>query len=215
MNLRLVYYFIAFQIHETEVMKTKYFFSSLVFLFALFLLSGCASGISRTGYQLPAGRTSKDLPLRPIAIQCNAKYDTNDVVTLGAIHAYDTGFSTRCDEAYVLDVFCREGNMLGADLINITEEHQPDVWSSCYRARAQFLRFKDSDKAKTLVSDAKYASDLIIKRSTDANKRNLEMITAGVMAGPLAVLIVGEATDPNNHPDFTNSVPNPKNVRKP
>ena len=86
------------------------------------LASGCAAGISRTGYQLPAGQTSKDLPRRPIAIQCNAKYDTNDVIVLGSIHAYDTGFSTDCDEAKILDIFCREASMVGADLINIAEE---------------------------------------------------------------------------------------------
>jgi len=77
----------------------------MVLCCAAILASGCAAGISRTGYQLPPGQTSKDLPKHPIAIQDNVKYDTHDVVVLGSIHAYDNGFSTDCDEAYVLDIF--------------------------------------------------------------------------------------------------------------
>jgi hypothetical protein len=178
------------------------------------LASGCAAGISRIGYQLPQGKTPKDLQRCPIAIQCNVQYDTNDVAVLGSIHAYDTSVSIDCDEAYVLDIFCREGCMLGADLINITEENQPDLWSSCYRARAQFLRFKDREKVNGLLSNAKYAPNLIIGRSAKSNKRNIEVITGAVVAGPLGMLAVWSATDPNNHPNYTNSIP-PKDVKKP
>src|ERR1039457_279007 len=150
---------------------------------ALFL-SGCAAGISRTGYQLPIGQTSKDLPKRPIAIRNNWKYDTNDVAVLGTIHDYDTGFSTDCDEVYVLDIFLREGTMLGADVVNITEEKQPSVWTStCYRATAQFLRFKDREKAKDLVSDPQYAPGLIIDRAAKYSKRNTEVLVGAVAGG--------------------------------
>jgi len=168
------------------------------------LVSGCAAGITRTGYQLPKGQTSKDLQRCPIAIQCNAKYDTNDVEVLGSIHAYDTGLSTDCDEAYVLDIFCREACMVGADLINITEEKQPNILTStCYRAKAVFLRFKDREKAKGLLSDPKYAPNLIVDRSEKSGKRTRESIIAGVIAGPLATIVVWAATDPN----ATNSGP--------
>jgi hypothetical protein len=173
---------------------------------AAIFVSGCAAGISRTGYQLPAGQTSKDLPKRPITIQLNAKFDTNDVVVLGTIHGYDSGFSTDCDEAYILDIFCREGTMLEADLINITEEKQPSAWTStCYRARAQFLRFKDREKAKDLVSDAKYAPELIIERSAKFSKRNKEIITGAVFGGLLGAIIVTAVTSPDDHSN-TNSV---------
>jgi hypothetical protein len=169
-------------------------------------LSGCAAGISRTGYQLPAGQTSKDLSKRPVAIRCEWKYDTNDVVVLGTIHDYDTGFSTDCDEVYVLDIFCREGSMLGADIINITEEKQPSVWTStCYRAKAEFLRFKDREKAKDLVSDAKYAPELIIDRSAKYSKRTKEVLIGAVGGGLLGYIVVAAVTAPNDHSN-TNSV---------
>jgi hypothetical protein len=174
---------------------------------AAVLVSGCAAGITRTGYQLPAGQTSKDLLKRPIAIQCNAKFDTNDVVVLGSIHAYDTGFSTDCDEAYVLDIFCREGSMLEADIINITEEKQPNpLTSTCYRAKATFLRLKDREKAKDLVSEAKYAPEAIIERSAKYSKRNKEVIVGAVAGGLLGAIVVTVATAPDDH-SITNSVP--------
>jgi hypothetical protein len=131
-------------------------------------------------------------------------YSPNDVEVLGSIHAYDTGFSTDCDEAAILDIFCREGNMLDVDIINITEEKQPNpLTSTCYRARAEFLRFKDREKAKDLVSDPKYAPNLIIERSIATGKRNREVITGAVLGGLLGAIVVTAATDPN----ATNSGP--------
>jgi len=172
---------------------------------AAVLASGCAAGISRTGYKLPPNQNANALPRRPIAIRCEMQYNTNDLEVLGSIHAYDTGFSTDCDEAAVLDIFCREGNMLGADIVDITEEKQPSVWtSSCYRARATFLRYRDRGKAKDLVSDPKYAPDLIIDRSIASGKRTREVITGAVLGGLLGAIVVAVATDPN----ATNSGPN-------
>jgi hypothetical protein len=179
------------------------------------LASGCAAGITRTGYQLPAGQASKDLPKRPIAIRNNWKYDTNDVVWLGTIHDYDTGFSTECDEAFILDLFCREGCMVGADLINITDEKQPNPWTStCYRATADFLRFKDREKAKDLLSDAQYAPDLIVKRSAAAGQRNNEVLVGAVFGGLLGGVIVASATDTDTITNYSSAV-SLKNTKKP
>jgi outer membrane lipoprotein SlyB len=178
---------------------------------AALFVSGCTAGISRTGYQLSPAQTSTDLPERPIAIQSNVKYDTNDMVLLGSIHAYDTGFSLDCDEATILDVFRREGTALGADIINITEEKQPDPWtSSCYRAKAQFLRFKDREKAAGLVSDAKYAPEEIAKRVAAARKQNDKVmlgaviggVAGGVVGGVLGAAIASGTGDTNNGTNY-------------
>lgn len=180
------------------------------------LVSGCAVGISRTGYKLPAGQTTGDLPQHRIVIQYQVKYDTNDVEVLGSIHAYDTGFSTDCNEARVLDIFCREGAMLGADVVDITEEHQPNpLTSTCYRARATFLRYKDREKAKHLVSDARYSPEAVAKRVAAAHKHNEEAlvgavaggVVGGAIGGVVAGTIVSVATDPNaTNYTYTNSV---------
>jgi hypothetical protein len=172
---------------------------AMIFCAVAVLLSGCAAGITRTGYQAPANAAAKNLEKCPIAIQDNVKLDPNDMQVLGAIQSYDTGFSTDCDEAYTLDIFCQEGCMLGADIVNITAEKQPDLWSTCYRAKAEFLRFKDREKAKGLYSDARYAPKLIIERSVKSNKRTQEMIAATVFGGALGALVTWEATAPGSH----------------
>ena len=171
---------------------------------AAIFVSGCAAGIIRTGYQLPKEQDTNNAVGRIIAVQRNATFDTNDVVILGFIHSYDTGFSLDCDEAYSLDIFCQEGRILGADLVNITEEKHPDWFSSCYRARAEFVRFKDREKVKSLYSDPYYAPAPIIDRSVQSGKRNRETIAAAVLGGILGALIVWDITDPHqpdHHPD--------------
>jgi len=165
---------------------------------ALILVSGCAAGITRTGYKLPENQSAKTLERCPIAIQRSANYDTNEIIVLGSIREYDTGFSTYCDEAYVLDLFCKEACMLGADLINIKEEKEPSLWSTCYRAKAEFLRFKDRAKVTGLLSDPKYTPNLIIERSVKSNKRTTELIVASVLAGPLGAIVVWSVTAPHD-----------------
>jgi hypothetical protein len=163
--------------------KINFLITLLILCGATAFLSGCVSGISRTGYRLPADQASDEITNHPIAIKCDAHYSTNDVVLLGSIHAYDTGFSTRCDEEYVLGIFCEEGRILGADVINITEERQPDVWSTCYQAKAQFLRFKDRKKAMGISSDPKYAPDLVAERSKESVDLTTAVIEIGVFGG--------------------------------
>jgi hypothetical protein len=136
----------------------------------------------RSGVQKPAPASH---------CQCNVPFNTNDVVVLGTIHDYDTGFSINCDEAAILEMFCREGTMVGADIVDITWERQPNPWTStCYRATAEFLRFKDREKAKSLVSDPWYAPHLIIERSIISGQRNREVLIGAVSGGLLGGLIV-------------------------
>ena len=159
----------------------------IVFCFVAVFLSGCATGISRSGYSKPSGPPPSDIASRPIVIQCNAQYDPHDVVVLGSIHAYDTGFSTRCDEPYILGIFCEEGRILGADVVNITEEKQPSIWgSTCYQAKAQFLRFTDREMAKGLVSDPKYAPDLVAARAGESKEEVEKEMEAVGLAGSVA-----------------------------
>lgn len=167
--------------------------TTLLFCAAVFL-SGCGSGFNssfkRTGYQLSPTQNAQTLPRCSIAIQCYAKYSPTTMNLLGHSSAYDTGFSLHCDEAYVLDVFCKEACALGADLVIISDEKQPDQWSSCYRAKADFVSFKDRSKARHLLSDSKYAPDLIISRSEDSKERSREKIAAEVRGGILGSLVV-------------------------
>ena len=43
--------------------------------------------------------------------------------------------------------------MLGADVVNIVEEKKPDFLNSCYRVKAEFLKFNDAEFISSLQSD--------------------------------------------------------------
>jgi hypothetical protein len=147
----------------------------------LLLGCGCAAGISRQGYTLQDIKNAELANTNLVAachlaIKNGATYEASEVDILGKIEAFDTSVSVDCDEAYVLDIFCREACALGADFVNLTDEHYPSFWSTCYRAKAEFLRYKNRDQAKLIVSDAKYDPQLIIERSKEQKKRQEAVI---------------------------------------
>ncbi len=128
-----------------------------IFLYcALVFLTGCSSVITRTGYTLEDISNKENKYYCSVPIKKNFVYKNDEVEILGEIKSGDSGFSTDCGKGRVLNLFRQEAGALKADLINITYERDIDIWSSCYRAKAQFLRFKDREKAKNLDSDSVY-----------------------------------------------------------
>lgn len=124
-----------------------------VILLIIPILNGCAAGINRSGYQnteITNASSTKDCY---IPIQKNMSYDKKDVTIVGKIDAYDTGLSADCSETTILNIFKKEACSISADVINITEEQFPNLWSSCYQAKAEFLYFKDRKIAKSLISN--------------------------------------------------------------
>lgn len=130
-----------------------------ILLFSLMIFTGCSSTMTRNGYNLQSLSIKKNAQCF-VPIKKNFPYKKDEVEILGTIRAGDSGFSVKCGEAYVLKQFQQEGCALGADLINITAESRFDVLSTCYRAKAEFLRFKDKEKIKNLASDPIYAGKL-------------------------------------------------------
>lgn len=127
----------------------------IILFFSLIMFIGCSSTMTRYGYspqRLPINADTKC----NIPIKRNFSYEKNEVEILGSIKAGDSGFSVKCGEAYVLNQFQREACALGADLVNIINESRFDLLSTCYRAKAEFLRFKDREKVRNLASDPIY-----------------------------------------------------------
>ncbi len=118
--------------------------------FELFFLVGCAPKITRYGYTFQDIQNKNQNSNCFVPIKKNFVYDKEEVVILGEILSGDSGVSTDCNEGHVLNIFRQEACALKADLINIIYERNTDLWSSCYRAKAQFLRFKDRGKVKNL-----------------------------------------------------------------
>ena len=127
----------------------------IILFFSLVVFVGCSSTMTRSGYTLESLPVNKDAQCG-ILIKKNFQYKKEEVEILGSIKAGDSGLSVKCGEAYVLKQFQQEACALGADLINIMNESRLDILSSCYRAKAEFLRFQDREKVKNLVSDPLY-----------------------------------------------------------
>ena len=119
----------------------------------------------------------------------NAVFNREDIEVLGTIKAYDTGFSVNCDEEEVLSRLIEEACSVGADIVNITEEKQPNWWSSCYRAKAELIRLRDREKLSTLKSDSRYAPRNVAERSRESRERIQEAVGAGIMGGILGGLM--------------------------
>ena len=152
---------------------------------------GCTSGISRKNYDYSKMlNQASDGPWR-VAIKFCAKYDRAEVEILGTVKAWDTGFSTECDEEYVLGVFCNEAAIVKADLVNITEEKQPSEWSTCYRAKAQLIRFKDRTKVKNLYSDITYTQPFLGQRAEVNREKNKERMQRAVISGVVGGAVGG------------------------
>ena len=157
----------------------------LVLLVACVGAAGCSASIRRHGYAIPDGQPLVDCEM---PIHSDPTLDLSAFDVLGRIEAHDGGFSTDCDEKVVLRQFTREACHLEADLINITEESRPDFWSTCYRAKADFLRRKDRAGAP-LASDEKYAPADVRKRAQETHRRNRDVILNGVAAGALGGVV--------------------------
>lgn len=118
--------------------------------------TGCQLGITRIGYTV--AETQSAAQSCQVRFRLKARFDELEVTKLGTIVVHDHNLSSQeCDIATVLGMLRRDACYLGADVVNITEEKQPDyVWSICYRATADFLRMNDPKKAEGMQSDPRY-----------------------------------------------------------
>jgi hypothetical protein len=154
---------------------------------AAIVCSGCASSFKRTGYAAATQKASVDCPVvfkQQVQVQ-------DDVDILGTVKASDTGFSVKCDEAYVLRRFRDDACAIGADVVSLSEERAPDFWSTCYQATATFLRYRDREIARSLTSDARYDPAPLRERSEVTYDRLRNAIIGGAIAGPVGATVGG------------------------
>ena len=80
---------------------------------------------------------------------------------LGTIKVGDSGFSTNCDYAVVIDKAKTESRKVGGNALKITEHKTPDIWSSCHRITAEVLRVDDMENYTAAAETADIDSALI------------------------------------------------------
>ena len=155
---------------------------------AAIVCSGCASSFQRSGYAAATEKAPADCP---VVFKQQVQVARDEVDILGTATAKDTGFSVKCDEAYVLRRFRDDACALGADVVSLSEERAPDFWSTCYQARATFLRYRYRDReiAKSLTSDARYDAAPLRERSEVTYDRFRNAVIGGVIAGPVGAAV--------------------------
>jgi hypothetical protein len=125
--------------------------------FALVAVLACTTtAFERRGYDLEG----KDQNSVSCGAAVKFRYDLarQEHASLGTIEAKEPGMGMHCNQDFVLSTFLREACALKADLVNIMDEAKPDIWSSCYRATAEYIRF--AKKPKGLRTDAQYLSSV-------------------------------------------------------
>nr|WP_321409934.1 hypothetical protein [uncultured Carboxylicivirga sp.] len=137
----------------------------LYFFILLISISSCSHRIVRNGYQI-----SKS-DYKNCEIQITKFINYNDSIEkIGEIILGESGISVSCSEAHAIEILNNEGCAINADLINITEETRPDLWSSCYRCKADFLKYKDPS-SKPFKSEY-YQEENVNNRVSDDRARN-------------------------------------------
>jgi tetratricopeptide (TPR) repeat protein len=85
----------------------------------------------------------------------NLKY-----TVVGDIYVGDTGFTVNCDkDTLINNIIKPKGCELGVDAIQINKISNPDLISTCYRLRANFLKYTDVSSTPALTDlckDAEY-----------------------------------------------------------
>ena len=66
-----------------------------------------------------------------VLIRKRADIPEDVAVVVGRMSATDTGVSSGCDERTILSIFKKDACALGADIVNITQESQPELVTSC------------------------------------------------------------------------------------
>ena len=156
-------------------MKTFYF------LLLSLVLTSCSPRIVRTGYQMQeAGNEACD-----VAIRKNLSISEELSTKLGEVEIADTGFSVECSEEHALEILKREACAVNADLIVITAEKRPNLWSSCYRARAEFYKYKPGEDMEELAGDEAYKPENVQERVSQDQWRHTAVIGGSAVIGVL------------------------------
>jgi len=80
---------------------------------------------------------------------------------LGIIKVGDSGFSTKCDYATVLDKAITEARKVGGNVLKIIEHKLPDFWSTCHRITAEVLKIDSIENYMAGVEMTEVDSALI------------------------------------------------------
>jgi hypothetical protein len=107
----------------------------------LILLFSCSPSVTRIGYEQIDTVEQKPESDIPIIMSANLEYEDSELA--GEIEIGENGFSTGCGAMEIQKLLRQEAQLADANLINLVEVKPPDIWSTCYRVKALFLKLND------------------------------------------------------------------------
>lgn len=116
-------------------MKTRVF----LILGSILFLTSCAARVTST---IHSAYLPLDFREEVIVFGLNEEVPPS-AKNLGTIRVGDSGFSTRCDFATVLEAAKMEARAVGGNVLQITEHRTPDFWSTCHRITAEVFRLEN------------------------------------------------------------------------
>ena len=151
-----------------------------------FLLTSCSHRVVRTDYQV----NKSDYKNCDVIIQKNTVLSDTLALKIGEIKLGESGFSSACSEEHAIKILKNEACAINADLIIITNENRPDLWSSCYRCSAEFYKYK-ALKPKTITSNLDtYEPENVKNRVTKDRKQNTFVAIGSIILGIILGLLI-------------------------
>ena len=107
------------------------------------LIVGCATDTKLNVYSQPNG--SKPIGCS-LEIYRNPSFIKKPYEITASISIADTGLTLiNCSREKVMKTIRDNACEVGADAVLISNKRPPDIWSTCYRADASMLVFKESE----------------------------------------------------------------------
>lgn len=153
----------------------------LILSLFVILFTNCTHKIVRSGYVTDkSGYTSSEIHIKKFT-----NIPDSIATKIGEVKLNDTGMAVSCSEEHAINILREEALELNADLIVITDEIRPDLWSSCYRCSANFYRFSKAEYANYYNSDPTYQGINVNNRVEKDRNKNTSIIMGSVAAGIL------------------------------
>jgi hypothetical protein len=151
------------------------------FLILAIVVSSCTHRIVRTGYtKMDFDDSNCDL-----AVQ-RTLHDVNLLEKVGEVRLGRSWLSTQCSEADAIRILREEGCSLQADIVFISQESRPDIWSKCYRCTGEFYKYTQQQDTPLQDQDKRSVAAKV-ERRTQNDK--LTGILLGTAFGALGFII--------------------------
>ena len=115
----------------------KIFIISLLFVG----LSSCGGNIQQVMYQSKGTKSYCDLKVFAKDLEINENLEV-----IGEFSFTDTGFTINCSAETVMSKLNKAACDAGADAYQLTWTQPPNIRSTCFQAKARFLKYRNKSK---------------------------------------------------------------------